>query len=47
MTNRLSLILGAILVGLFVLDLVLTGGENLIFLAQKLDEFIDYLAFWR
>lgn len=47
MTNRLSLIIGSIIIGLIVLDLVVWGGENLIFLARKLDEFIEYLAFWR
>ena len=47
MTNRLALILGAIIVALIALDLFLTGGEGLVFLGKKIFEFVEYLAFWR
>lgn len=47
MTNRIALVLGAIIVGLIMLDLLLFGTEHLVFLAKKLLELIEWLAFWR
>ena len=47
MTNQLALILGAlILLGLGT-DILLLGGENFIFLAKKMMELTEYIAFWR
>ena len=47
MTNRIALILGFfILVGIAV-DVMLYDTENLLFLAKKLAELIEWTAFWR
>ena len=47
MTNRIALILGFfILVGIAV-DVMLYDTENLLFLAKKFAELIEWTAFWR
>lgn len=47
MTNQIALFLGAlILIGLG-LDHVYFDWSNTIFLARKLFDFIEWLAFWR
>lgn len=46
MTNRIAFIFGAIIVALVLVD-VLRGSENIVFLARKFLEFLDWLAFWR
>ena len=47
MTNSIALGLGLIILGVLALDLMLFGTEHLLFLAKKLAEFIEWLAFWR
>ena len=47
MTNSLSIILGLLLVGGIALDIYVTGGDSLIFLARKFADLIEWLAFWR
>lgn len=47
MTNRIAIILGLIIVGTIVLDVVLYGSEHMIFLGKKLAELIEWIAFWR
>ncbi len=47
MTNRLAIVLGAVIVGLIVLDLVLFGTEHLVFLSKKIIDLIEWMAFWR
>lgn len=47
MTNRIALILGALLLGLIAADLVLNGGAALLFLARRLHALLDWMAFWR
>ena len=47
MTNRLALILGAIVIGLIVLDVILFGTDHLVFLGKKLFDLIEWMAFWR
>ncbi|MDU9003649.1 hypothetical protein [Sedimentitalea todarodis] len=47
MSNTLALVLGLMLVGSIAVDVVLYGGEHLVFLGKKLYEFIEWLAFWR
>ncbi len=47
MTNRLAMVLGAVIVGLIVLDLVLFGTEHLVFLSKKIIDLIEWMAFWR
>ena len=46
MTNRIAVVLAAFLAILIVADLSLNGGAALLFLAQKLFTFTDYIAFW-
>lgn len=47
MTNTIALVLGALILGAVAIDVTVYGSENLLFLARKLDEFIEWLAFWR
>jgi hypothetical protein len=47
MTNRIAIFLGAALVCVVVLDSLLFGAENLLFLGKKMLELIDWMAFWR
>ena len=47
MTDRIALILGIVIVALCALDLFANGGEVLFFLARKLFDLVEYLAFWR
>ena len=47
MTNSLALILGTALVGLIALDVLAYDGASLLFLAKKLADLIEWLAFWR
>jgi hypothetical protein len=46
-TDRLALILGLILAALIGLDMALTGGETLVFLARKFLNLLDWVEFWR
>jgi hypothetical protein len=47
MTNQLAVILGALIVGFFLLDgLVLETGATLFF-ARKIADLAVWLAFWR
>jgi len=47
MTNRLAIIIGLVIVGALIWDATQTGGANILFLLKKLDELIEWLAFWR
>ncbi|MFK7745642.1 MAG: hypothetical protein AB8B47_11350 [Roseobacter sp.] len=47
MTNRIALILGLGIVGLIVLSILLFGTEHMVFLGKKMNELIEWLAFWR
>lgn len=47
MTNKIAIWLGLFLVLAVVTDLLLFGGDNLLFLAKKLFELLDWVAFWR
>ncbi|WP_029375186.1 hypothetical protein [Oceanicola sp. S124] len=47
MTNRIAIILGAIIVALLVLDNIAGSGENTLFLMRKFADFVEWLAFWR
>ena len=47
MTNRLAVILLALIVGFFVLDHYVLGLDALIFLSRKFMDLIEYLAIWR
>ncbi|WP_299153585.1 hypothetical protein [uncultured Tateyamaria sp.] len=47
MTNRIAFFLGLIIVIAIVVDVTLYGNEHLIFLAKKLAELLEWMAFWR
>lgn len=47
MTNGISLVLGAIIVGMLVIDIAAYGSEHIVFLGKKFYELIEWLAFWR
>ncbi|MGR3435494.1 MAG: hypothetical protein ACU0CO_11505 [Shimia sp.] len=47
MTNRLATIFAALIVGLILLDLILAGGANMLFLLKRMMELIAWMAFWR
>ncbi|MGR3495311.1 hypothetical protein [Citreimonas sp.] len=47
MTNRLALILGALVLAAIGADIALQDGRALLFLARKLLVLIDWMAFWR
>lgn len=47
MTNRLAVILGLLIVGAIIADIVLNDGIALVFLGKKFAEFLEWIAFWR
>ncbi|MCT4610722.1 MAG: hypothetical protein N4A70_16145 [Pelagimonas sp.] len=47
MTDRLAVVLGVLIVAAIMLDIVLFGSQNLLFLGKKFYWMIEYLAFWR
>ena len=47
MSNRLALILGSLIVAAVLADQFANNGVGSLFLARKLLEFIEWLAFWR
>jgi len=47
MSDRTALILAAVIVGLFVLDLWVLHTGATPFLLRKLIQLVEYLAFWR
>jgi hypothetical protein len=47
LTDRIALVLGAVILAAILADLFLNGGAALLFLLQKLSDLVEYLAFWR
>lgn len=47
MTNSIALALGLLLVGALAVDLFVFGSEHLVFLAKKLFDMTEWMAFWR
>ncbi len=47
MTNTMAIVLGLVLVGAVVGDMVVFDGANLLFLGKKLADLIEWMAFWR
>lgn len=47
MTNRGAFILGLLLVIIITVDVMLYGSDHLLFLAKKLADLLEWLAFWR
>ncbi|MFU8865320.1 MAG: hypothetical protein ACNA7O_15525 [Rhodobacterales bacterium] len=47
MTNQIAIGLGLLLIAGIGLDAALYDGTNLLFLLRKLDDLVEWLAFWR
>jgi hypothetical protein len=47
MTDRASLVIGSFVILLIGADLVLLHSGVALFLARKLTDLVEYLAFWR
>ncbi|MCB2119102.1 MAG: hypothetical protein KDD81_06405 [Rhodobacteraceae bacterium] len=47
MTNRIALALGLLILGALVTDVWVNDSAASLFLAKKLADVIEYLAFWR
>ncbi|MEP3441528.1 MAG: hypothetical protein ABJN72_08650 [Sulfitobacter sp.] len=47
MTNRIAFVLGLIIIGAIVADTLVFGTGHMLFLAKKMAELIEWLAFWR
>ncbi len=47
MTNRLALILGGMILGGLIIDIAIFGTGHALFLAKKMADLIEWLAFWR
>lgn len=47
MTNRIAFVLGLLIVSAIVVDYVYYGTEHTVFLAKKMTDLIEWLAFWR
>ncbi|MDT8855857.1 hypothetical protein RNZ50_12680 [Paracoccaceae bacterium Fryx2] len=47
MSNRTTLILAGLILGCVALDAMAFGGQGFLFLARKMTELVEYLAFWR
>ena len=47
MTNRLAILLGALIIGAITWDVLRNDTAATVFMAQKGIELIEYLAFWR
>jgi len=45
-TDRIALILGALIVALIGLDVIFNSAEGLLFLGRKFAVLIDFLTFW-
>ncbi|CUH62589.1 hypothetical protein TG4357_00194 [Thalassovita gelatinovora] len=47
MTDHIAIGLGILIAALIGGDFVLTGGDNLLFVAKKFADMLEWLAFWR
>lgn len=47
MTNRIALVLGLLIVGAVTVDVMFYGTSHIVFLAKKMADLIEWLAFWR
>lgn len=47
MNTPIFIVLATLIVGALVVDGMLYGSDNLIFLTKKFIELIDWVAFWR
>jgi hypothetical protein len=47
MTNRIAIVLGLIILGLLLIDILIFGTEHIVFLGKKMFDLIEWVAFWR
>lgn len=47
MTNPIALVLGSLIIGLVLVDILVFGTEHLVFLGKKFFELIGWVSFWR
>ena len=47
MTNQISIALGAVILAGIGFDMIWHDGVNLLFLARKFAELVEWVAFWR
>ena len=47
MTNKIASALAFLIIGAAVIDVYYFGTDHLVFLAKKLTDLIEWLAFWR
>ncbi|WP_390915046.1 hypothetical protein [Pseudosulfitobacter sp. SM2401] len=47
MTNPIAVVLGLILIGMIIGDVIVFDAANLLFLGKKLADLIEWIAFWR
>lgn len=47
MTNQIAIGLALLILGAVTVDVMLYGTEHLLFLARKMADLIEWLAFWR
>ena len=47
MTDRIAFALGLLIVALAALDVLANSGGILLFIAKKIADLTEYLAFWR
>lgn len=47
MTNRIAIVLGLIILGLLLIDILIFGTEHIVFLGKKMFDLIEWIAFWR
>jgi hypothetical protein len=47
MTNRIALVLAFVILGALTIDYFIYANEYLLFLAKKMADLIEWLAFWR
>jgi len=47
MTNQLAIILGVLIVGAILTDVIFNDSDAMVFLLQRFLELIEWVAFWR
>ena len=47
MTNTIAIGIGVLLLAALGIDLLVSGGDGLMFLARKGLDFLEWIAFWR
>ncbi|MGC1504815.1 MAG: hypothetical protein WA782_11840 [Sulfitobacter sp.] len=47
MTNTIAIVLGGLILGALVVDIMMFGTQHLLFLGKKFFELIEWIAFWR